>query len=451
MAKYLFTTQSSDDLGLLTRTLPVARELAQRGHVVAFSNSAAAPRKLIAEAGFENLPQKHPFHYLNHLQAKGELNLRGIKSIRHDFGGVFRFMRQMIRSIPTRFETPSPQMWSLDHMLAIIGMQTVNAVRVECDSILAMIQEYAPDVIVDSWNPFACLAARAAHKPLVTLIQADMHPQNRGFIWWKDPPEDLPSAAPAFSAVLAGYGLPPIRKVEELCLGNLTLVMGLPETDPLPDSAAGMHVGAILWQGKNAQLPAWFDTLRSDQPVVWIYSGNPRYLPIPNPLDGESILRDCIHALRGEDLQVILTTGHHHLPTRLLPLPANFRYESYVPGLAMAERCDLMIHHGGFGSCQMGLYSGRPMVIIPTFSERESNARRVASAGAGEFLLPGGTPFGPLTGNWGVQADELRAKVRQVLSVPAYRENAARISKRLHEYGGASFAADQIENLKLHQ
>ena len=94
-----------------------------------------------------------------------------------------------------------------------------------------------------------------------------------------------------------------------------------------------------------------------------------------------------IAALRDEDVQVVLTTGHHALPQEMLPLPANFRHEAYLPGLAMAEQADLLIHHGGYGSCQTGLFMGKPAVIIPTFSERESNARRVAGVGAGLISL----------------------------------------------------------------
>jgi phosphopantothenoylcysteine decarboxylase/phosphopantothenate--cysteine ligase len=37
--------------------------------------------------------------------------------------------------------------------------------------------------------------------------------------------------------VLAEYGLAPISKAGELCLGDLTLVLGMPETDPLPATA----------------------------------------------------------------------------------------------------------------------------------------------------------------------------------------------------------------------
>jgi len=37
----------------------------------------------------------------------------------------------------------------------------------------------------------------------------------------------------------------------------------------------------------------------------------------------------------------------------------------------MAERCDMMLHHGGYGSSQTGLYTGTPSFAIPTYSEHE--------------------------------------------------------------------------------
>jgi UDP:flavonoid glycosyltransferase YjiC (YdhE family) len=108
----------------------------------------------------------------------------------------------------------------------------------------------------------------------------------------------------------------------------------------------------------------------------------------------------------------------------------------------MAEKSDLMIHHGGYGSCQTGLYVGTPAVIIPTMSERESNARRVAAQGAAELVLPTSDVFGKKKK---VESAELAAKVRRVLSTPSYKKNAERISGRLKEYGGALQAAPLIE------
>jgi hypothetical protein len=63
MAKSLFPIMLANDLGLPTRLVPIARELADRSHEVAVFNPAPAPSKLIAEAGLHNLPMpSRPMH-----------------------------------------------------------------------------------------------------------------------------------------------------------------------------------------------------------------------------------------------------------------------------------------------------------------------------------------------------------------------------------------------------
>jgi UDP:flavonoid glycosyltransferase YjiC (YdhE family) len=101
-----------------------------------------------------------------------------------------------------------------------------------------------------------------------------------------------------------------------------------------------------------------------------------------------------------------------------------------------------MIHHGGYGSCQTGLYTGTPSVIIPTFSERESNARRIASLGVGEFVLPQTIS----TNKKEIDLSEFRQKVKKVLSTSSYYDNAERYSEKLKTYRGPIKAAEIIEN-----
>jgi UDP:flavonoid glycosyltransferase YjiC (YdhE family) len=145
----------------------------------------------------------------------------------------------------------------------------------------------------------------------------------------------------------------------------------------------------------------------------------------------------------GLDVQVVLTMGHHALPRGLSPLPASFRHAPFLPGLDMAARSDLLVHHGGYGSCQTGLYAGTPAVILPTYSERESNARRVAAVGAGEFIVPGTAFLWRRT----VAVEDVREKVRDALAGPSFRDNARRAGERLRAYGGAEEAAERIEEL----
>lgn len=443
--KFLFTTLTSNDLGLLTRSLPIAAKLAKQGHEVAFCNPAEAPGKLIAEAGFDNLFLKHPIFYL---QMKDRPDLPGLyrrftsQRFKSEFGGLFSILIKLIYAMPTRLPPITPDIWNMNHFAALIGMLNENFVCANFEAFVALIKNYDPDIVVDFWNPFACLAARAVQKPLVTVIQADMHPASQGFIWWKKPAPDMPRPVNIVNKILAKHKLDLISKMEQLFVGDLTLVVGMPETDPLPKEAKAIYIGPILWQKPGAMVPDWFDALGKDKPVIWVYSGNPRYLPINTPVDSQVILHASIAALANEDVQVVLTTGHHALPKKILPLPANFRQESFVPGLAMAKRSDLLIHHGGYGSCQTGLFTGTPAVIIPTYSERESNARRIAAVGAGEFVVPFGAAFRKKH----VQVEELRAKINQVLFDLSYKENARQISKKMQTYGGALKAASLIES-----
>jgi UDP:flavonoid glycosyltransferase YjiC (YdhE family) len=83
-------------------------------------------------------------------------------------------------------------------------------------------------------------------------------------------------------------------------------------------------------------------------------------------------------------------------------------------------------------------------LIIPTYSERESNARRIAAQGAGDFVLPKSDGTGRK--KW-VSAEEVRTKAFNLLADASFSENAKRFSKKMSAYGGAPEAARLIENI----
>ena len=394
--------------------------------------------KLISDGGFDNLPPKWNVCNI----ASGDIGLSTFyqlfrsKHLKRDLGILVSTMRYA-----RRFSTA--EFWNLDHMICLAGWWNENFVRVDVNAFIELIREYQPDAVVDFSNASACIAARAARKPLITVIQADFHPQSRGFMWWKEPPPDLPTPVPAFNRVLADLQLKPISKAADLNLGDITLCVGMPETDPLPNTANVTYIGPILWQKSDEKLPDWVADLSTTKPLIWLYPGNPQYIRgRRTAIDSAVVTRGCIEAFRDKDVQVVLSTGHHSLPKEAVPLPSNFRHVVFVPGLAMAERSDLLIHHGGYGSCQTGLFTGTPSLVIPTMSERESNARRVAAVGAGDFALPTTDATGKKKK---VDAAEVRQKVDRILSDPSFKENAKRISEKLRTYGGAPYAASLIE------
>ena len=441
MSRFLFTTLMTDDLGLLTRSLPIAHELRDRSHQVAFCNPASAASRLISEAGFQNLPPKWS---LDHIMA-GDTSLSSLFRLLRS-GHLKRDVRILVSTMTHMMRFSTSEFWSLDHFMAVMGMWNESFLRASVTSMVELIHEYNPDAVVDFWNVTACIAARVTHKPLITVIQADLHPQSRGFVWWKKHPADVPSPVQPINTVLAENDLKPIKNTGELLIGERTLVVGMPETDPLPEMVEVTYVGALLWQKSAEHVPDWLVNLGTEKPVVWLYPGNPRYIRgVRTSADSAVVTRACVEALGDQDLEVILSTGYHPIPREALPLPSNFRHIAIVPGLAMAKRSDLLVHHGGYGSCQTGLFTGTPALVIPTFSERESNARRIKAVGAGDFVLPTADASGRKKH---VSAADVREGVHRLLSDPSFRENALRIGERLRSYGGAPYAAELIENYK---
>ncbi|MCG6955253.1 MAG: hypothetical protein LJF04_04605 [Gemmatimonadetes bacterium] len=432
MSTFLFTTLPSNDLGLLTRSLPIARELRDLGHEVLFCSPGAAPRRLVEDAGFEGRVPDEPLYSLSDEATMLRLLCRGRW---HEIRVMMRLWRQMRRSA-------TAEVWTVDHFFALLGTGDVDFARAAVASLIRLIRDCRADAVVDFWNPLACIAARATGTRLVSVLQADTHPDSAGFIWWRPVPAGLPTAVTGLNQVLAELELPSVQRTAELLLGDPTLVLGIPETDPVPGHPTLTHIGPILWEPPNAALPEWVPRSEQGQPLVWVYPGNMRYMRgSSTPFDSLVVLEACIEALSEEPVQVVLTTGHQPLPRRFRHLPANFRYAPYLPALSLAERCSLMIHHGGYGSCQTGLWAGRPQVIVPTYSERESNARRVAAAGAGIVVLPEGNASGTKKH---LRPEPLRDAVRLILSQPEYARNAERLRGQLRRYGGARQAARLI-------
>jgi MGT family glycosyltransferase len=406
MAKFLFTMLPANDLGLPTRLVPIARALADRGHDVAVFNPAPVPAKLIDDAGLKNLPMPS-------------------RPMPDSWGDLAQ----------------ASSAWDVEQMFgALFGNE--EFVRAATAAQVDVVRDFDPDVVVDSFGLFSCLAARILQVPLASVLQGNFHPASDGFLWWKgERPAGLPSAAAIINKVAEEHGVAPVARCVDLLAGDLSLIVGTPETDPLPATAGVAYIGPIVWQRGNATLPDWVAALGRDQPVIWVYSGNPRYGNAPTPIDSIVVIRAAVAALGDAPVQVVLTTGYQDVPKEFGTLPSNFHHASYLPGLAMAERCDLMVHHGGHSSVMTGLSAGTPAVIIPTITERESNARRVVALGAGEIVLP----VDGADGEKLIDADEFSAKVHLVLNDPGYLRSARRIAETMRKFGGAREAADRIE------
>ena len=117
MKKFLFTTLPSNDLGLLTRSLPIARELRDRGHEITFCSPGKTPNQLISNAGFSNLLPEWPLFYI----MSGDTNFQSFyrllrsKHLRRDCRLLVSFLRHMLQS-------STAEIWDIDHFMYMLGM-----------------------------------------------------------------------------------------------------------------------------------------------------------------------------------------------------------------------------------------------------------------------------------------------------------------------------------------
>lgn len=147
---------------------------------------------------------------------------------------------------------------------------------------------------------------------------------------------------------------------------------------------------------------------------------------------GDRFYATVIEALGGRDLQVILVAPRDRIGT----VPSNILVCDHVPQLALLDRVDAVVSHGGHNTVCEALARGLPLVVAPIRDDQPVIAQQVVDAGAGVRVR-----FGR------VRPRDLVAAVDEVLTRPCYREAAARIRASFESAGGAAAAAQLLETL----
>ena len=231
---------------------------------------------------------------------------------------------------------------------------------------------------------------------------------------------------PELNAVRAARGLAPLAHPWELYNRPPLIIATTAEPFEYPRSdwsPSVRFVGPLLWE-PPAQPPDWLGELDGSPLILLVGSS------IPEVGKARSWVRIAIEALATEPFQVVAT-----LPTDDIPqqLPANVRVERFIPHGHLLPRAACVVCHGGPGITQKALAAGVPVVAVPFAYDRFEVARRVEVAGAG-VMLPGNR----------LSPARLRVAVRKAIEC---KPGAERIAEAFRRSGGATAAADAIENL----
>lgn len=145
----------------------------------------------------------------------------------------------------------------------------------------------------------------------------------------------------------------------------------------------------------------------------------------------------CIAAFADPRYAVIMSIGRSVDPADLGEIPGNITAVQYTPQLQILQAADLFITHGGMNSINEAITFGVPMIVIPGTIEQTVNAARIEELHGGRFLRPD-----KLT------VDDLRDTAVTILNDPAIPPALEKIRVSFEEAGGVPRAADAIDSFK---
>ena len=390
MARFLFVVPPFT--GHINPTVPVAAELARRGHDVAWTGLGGTVEPLLP-AGSAFLPATSAAvaAYVAEASARPQ-ELRG--------AAAFKFLQEEV-------------------LLPLAGAMV--------DGIDAAVDTYGADVlVVDQQALGGAVVARRRSMPWATSATTSAE--------LVDPLAALPLVAAAMHEARVALQVAHEIAPELAAAGDLRLsphlVLAYTSdllTGPLPDVPQARFVGpSTLGRPEHDDFP-WDDLdLDPARPKVLISLGT------LNAEAGERFWSVAADACRGARWQAVFVA-----PTDLVPdPPENVIVRARVPQLALLSRMDAVVSHGGHNTVCETLAAGLPLVLAPIRDDQPVVADQVVRAGAGVRVK-----FAR------VKPESLSAAIDQALTDGSLRAAAERVRSSFTAAGGAPAAATHLEVL----
>ncbi len=233
-----------------------------------------------------------------------------------------------------------------------------------------------------------------------------------------------------FNRVRATVGLGPTAAVTgnpDLFLQGTTQGFEYPRSD-LPANVR--FIGPLLPEPPATFAPpAWWPDVLAARRIVLVTQGTVATTPT-------DLLVPAIQGLAAEDVLVIVTTGRADAALPLAALPANVRVAPFLSYHHLLPHVAAMVSNGGYGSVQLALAHGIPLIVAGGSEEKPEIAARVAWAGVGINLH-----------TQHPTSEQIRAAVRRVLDEPGFRAAAGRIRDEFARADAPSQAAALLETL----
>ncbi len=191
--------------------------------------------------------------------------------------------------------------------------------------------------------------------------------------------------------------------------------------------------GPLLWSGPclgaraaaRDELP--WHRLEGDAPLVYLSLGT-----VFN--DQPEVYRALLEGVHRAGARAVVAAGASVERVRQLAR-ADDVVVRFAPQVALLERVDLVIAHGGNNTTNETLRAGKPLLVVPFGAEQIANARRVEALGVGRMLHL-----------HDLSSSQLPAIIEAALA-PSTRERAQSLSESVPTPDGAAVVADALEAL----
>lgn len=386
MSKALFV--NGNLYGHINPTLPVVKELVQRGEEVYYFSTKEFQKPLEA-TGAIFMDYGEAFHqFLNQFQAHGN----------HPFYTLMEYMLAFDRTVIPIILEKVPQI-SPDYILhdAMFGGGSILARKLNLPGITS------------------CSSFILEKPPLPErMLEPGFHPQ-------------LDYLYQELKAAETEWGTVPLQ-ISDIFFQREELVLAYTSRlfHPLGENYDSTYrfVGPSIMD-REENLDFALNTTKNKN-LIYISLGTIHN----NCMD---FYQKCFEAFSGENDQVIMSVGNKTDLSALQPVPDNFIVRNYIPQLEVLKKADVFLSHGGLNSVSEALYYGVPVIAIPMSNDQPAVAKRLKELGAGiELKMEDITP------------SLLKQTVRDILSNQEYQIHCKEIRTSFETAGGYQAAADEI-------
>ena len=147
------------------------------------------------------------------------------------------------------------------------------------------------------------------------------------------------------------------------------------------------------------------------------------------------LYKKCVQAFGNKNgIFVIMSIGNRTRIAELGPIPENIFIYSFVPQLEVLKRSTILISHGGMNSVNEGLYYENRLLVIPMDMDQYAVSERVQKLKLGYSLEKNN-----------ITAELIWEKVKQLTESTEIESNVKNMSRIMQKAGGVKVASDCLE------